>query len=280
MPVFLVTGRDRKGEAFRRRFEAPSANDLQIFLATRSLHVASVRALPLSSWPFSRVPFIMMIFPLFAWGVISFGGAVIGGGLTLLREQHNQTVYETLAREGVTVEGRVIARHQEVQRRGKPIPVVEYQYRDPRGFVQRGALVGRPGNASKGTHDLSLLPRTELNEGDPLVVVVHPETPLLHAPFALDEEFLARHQALVEARRDSVLLSLAGLALCAWLVWNVALRLGSQLEHSSNPRIVELTSGPSVLAEVHAQAPGDGEGAGETPYQSAGSAPRKSSNSL
>jgi len=254
MPVFLVSGRDRKGENFRRRFEAPSETDLQMFLSTRSLHATTLRALPLSSWPFSRIPFVMMIFPLFAWGVISFGGAVIGGGLTLLREQQNQRVYETLASEGVTVEGRVIALRQQAQRRGKPILLVEYQYRDPGGYVQRGALAGRPGNASKGIHDLSLLPDTELAEGDPLVVVVHPRTPLLHAPFDLDEGFLARHQALLDARRRSVLFSLAGLTVCAWLVWNVALRLGSQFEHSSDPRIVEITSGTSVLAEATLEA--------------------------
>lgn len=257
MSVFLVAGRDRKGEAFRRRFEAPTETDLTMFLSTRSLHATSVRALPLSSWPFSRIPFVMMIFPLFAWGVIGFGGAVIGGGVTLMRERQNQQVYEALARNGIRVDGRVVGRREEAQRRGKPIPVVEYQYRDPGGLVQRGELAGRPGNASKGTHDLSLLADVDLNEGDSLAVVMNPRAPLVHAPFNLDEEFLARHQALLEERMRAVMLSLAGLAACAWLVWNVALRLGSHFEHSSDPRIVELTSGASVLAEAGPQTPAE-----------------------
>lgn len=257
MSVFLVNGRDRKGEEFRRRFEAPSETDLTMFLSTRSLHATSVKALPLSTWPFSRVPFVMMIFPLFAWGVISFGGAVIGGGLTFMREQKNQQVYEALAREGVEVEGRVTGLREQTQRRGKPVPVVEYQYRDPGGFVHRGELVGQPGNASKGRHDLSLLPATSLTEGEPLPVVVNPQAPLMHAPFDLDEEFLARHQALLDARLRALMLSLAGLLACAWLVWNVALRLGSHFAHSSDPRIVELTSGRSVLAEEMPEAPAE-----------------------
>lgn len=249
MSVFLVSGRDRKGEAFRRRFEAPSENDLTMFLSTRSLHATSVRALPLSSWPFSRLPFVMMIFPLFAWGVISFGGAVVGGGLTLVREQKNQQVYEFLASDGAAVEGRVTGLREEPQRRGKPVPVIEYQYRDPGGLVHRGTLAARPGDASKGRHDLSLLADTGLAEGDLLDVTVNPQAPLMHAPFTLNEEFLARHRAMLDARLRALLLSLAGAVICAWLVWNVALRLGSHFEHSTDPRIVELTSGRSVLAE-------------------------------
>lgn len=257
MAVYLVHGRDRKGEAFRRRFEAPSETDLTMFLATRSLHPTSVRALPLSTWPFSRIPFVMMIFPLFAWGVISFGGALASGSLTLARERDNQQVYEMLAREGVAAEGRVRALREEPQRRGKPLPVIEYQYRDKDGWVHHGELMGKPGHVRKGRHDLSLLPATEMAEGDRLEVVVHPQTPLLHAPFALDEEFLARHEALLEARTRALLLSLAGFLICGWLVWNVGLRLGSQFEHSSDPRIVEIASGRSVLAEGTEEEPAE-----------------------
>lgn len=248
MPVFLVHGRDHKGKSFRSRFEAPSETDLAMFLSVRSLLTNSIKPMPLSSWPFSRLPFVIMIFPLFAWGVISFGGAVIGGGATYLQEQANHQVYEFLARDGVQVPGRVSGVRQEAQRRGKPITIVEYEYRDPAGLMHRGVLAGKPGNAKKGRHDLSLLPDRELAEGVQLGVTVDPQAPLVHAPFQLDEEFLARHAALLEHRLQRLGLSLAALLACAWLVWNTALRLGSQVEHSTAPRIVEFTSGRSVLA--------------------------------
>lgn len=257
MAVYVVHGRDHKGEAFRRRFEAPSETDLTMFLATRSLHASSIRPLPFSSWPFSRIPFMTMIFPLFAWGVISFGGAVASGGLTWMRERDNQHVYETLAREGVPAEGRVTALREQPQRKRKPLQVIEYQYRAGDGWVHRGELVGKPGHARKGRHDLSLLPATEVAEGDRLDVVVHPQTPLLHAPFSLDEQFLARHRALLEARVQALLLSLLGFVSCGWLVWNASLRLGSHFEHASDPRIVEISSGRSVLDDKTHEEPAE-----------------------
>lgn len=249
MPMYLVQGRDRQGETFRRRFEAPSESELTLFLSARSLQITSLTQLPLSSWPFSRIPFVAMLFPLFAWGVISFGGATVRGAWLLAQEQKNQEVYQLLARQAVPAEGRVMARREEAQRRGRPVTVLEYQYRDPAGLVHRGLLTSRPGNARQGQHELALLGNRELAEGDTLSVFVHPATPLLHAPFPLDEELFARHAALLRARQRAAAISLAALAACAWLVWNVGLRLGSQFEHSSDPRIVEISGAGSVLKE-------------------------------
>jgi hypothetical protein len=246
MPIFRVRGVNRWGRSFAVRFEAPSEHDLRAFLETERVQVEGIRRTPLSVWPFSRLPWMILVFPVLAWGLV---WSVTTGWWTALdfgREESNRAVYERLMEEGESVPG-VVSGERRVSLRGARRRQLEYTFRTPDGTQHRGRLVSLPGDVAAGRHDLRLLGGRPLQPGSPLTVTYLPEEPRVNAPFRVDAALLARQQESVRGERRRLGELLLAAPLLAWMVFNLVLRTGSHYEHGERPRIVQIVPGESVL---------------------------------
>jgi hypothetical protein len=73
--LFLVTGIDHAGQAFSGKFESSSQERLQTWMLENGVTVNTVSALPLTSGPYSKLPWLILAFPALAGLLIytSFG---------------------------------------------------------------------------------------------------------------------------------------------------------------------------------------------------------------
>jgi hypothetical protein len=248
MPIFRVRGVRRPGRSFTVRFEAPTEGDLRAMLDAEGVEVEAVRRVPCTAWPFSRLPWMILVLPLLCYGLSVCALRGVQSGLELRRETRTQAAYERLAREGVTTTGSITVERTVGAKHGSPRRELEYAFRCPDGSLQRGALVAGSGDVATGRHDLRLEGDAPLREGSELTVTYLRSQPSVHAPFVVDGALLARHRQVVggEWRKLGALLLLA--PLFAWMVFNVAMRTGSHYEHRERPRIVEIVQGDSLLA--------------------------------
>ena len=252
MPVFRVRGTSRWGERFRVRLEAPSETAARAALTAEAAQVEAVARLPLTWWPFSRLPWMILVFPILCYGVYWSGVLGVRAALDLGREAANRAAYERLAREGGRTAGTVTAAARRAQR-GLPGPNLEYRFVAPDGRERRGQLAPGAGDVAQGRHDLRLL-AAPVEPGATLTVTFVAAKPTLHAPFPVDAALLARFDRL-GAELRLLLARLAAVALgLSWMVWNVLVRTGGHLVLSERqPRIVLIAAGENPLV------PPDGE---------------------
>ena len=64
--LFLVRGIDHAGQVFSGRFESSSQERLQKWMLENGVTVNSVSALPLTSGPYSKLPWLILAFPALA----------------------------------------------------------------------------------------------------------------------------------------------------------------------------------------------------------------------
>jgi hypothetical protein len=69
--LFSVKGVDYAGRRFAGRFEAPSEHRLRNWMSDCEITVESIRALPLTSGPYSRFSWLILVFPVLA-GVVLY----------------------------------------------------------------------------------------------------------------------------------------------------------------------------------------------------------------
>jgi hypothetical protein len=250
MPVFRVRGTTRHGEPLSVRFEVPDEGNLQTWLATEQARAESVRRLPLTSWPFSRLPWMILVFPVLCYGLYLSGVQAVWSGLDLWREPATRRTYERLDRDGVTVSGAVTA-ERVVSLRGSRRRTLEYAFVAPGGSRQRGVLASLPGDVGVSRHDLRLAAAAPPVPGDELTVTVLPHTPAVHAPFPVDDRLFERFDELgLEVRRRLGFLAVLA-PVFAWMVWNVLIRTGNHYVLSaSGSRLVLITRGENPFGEL------------------------------
>jgi hypothetical protein len=249
MPVFRVRGRTRHGEPFSVRFEAPAESNLQAWLVAEQARAESVRQLPLTAWPFSRLPWMILVFPVLCYGLYLSAVQTVFSGLDLLREPVTRSAYERLAREGVTVTGAVTL-ERVVSLRGARRRTLEYAFVDPAGLRRQGLLAPIPGNLGASRHDLRLLPDALPAPGSEVTVTFLPDKPSIHAPFEVDDHLLERFDELSRVLRRGLGLLAALAPVLAWMVWNVLVRTGSHYVLSpSEPRLLLITRGENPFVE-------------------------------
>lgn len=249
MPVFRVRGTTGSGEPFSVRFEAPAEGNVQAWLASEQARADSLRQLPLTAWPFSRLPWMILVFPVLCYGLYLCAMQTVFSGLDLLREPATRSAYERLARDGVAVNG-VVTAERVVSLRGARQRILEYAFSDPAGSRRQGFLAPIPGDLAASRHDLRLLAGASPLPDSEVTVTVLPDEPSTHAPFGVDDRLLERFDALsLELRRG---LGVQGVLapLLAWMVWNVLVRTGSHFVLSpSEPRLVLITRGENPFVE-------------------------------
>jgi len=249
MPIFRVRGVTRVDEPFAVRFEAPAESNVQAWLAGEHARAESVRRLPLTAWPFSRLPWMILVFPVLCYGLYLSAVQTVYSGLDLLREPAVRGAYERLARDGVTAPG-VVTEERAVSMRGARRRTLEYAFQDPAGSSRRGTLAPIPGDIAESRHDLRLLAGEEAVAGGELTVTVVPDEPSIHAPFVVDDRLLERFEALSSELRRGVGVLAVLAPLLAWMVWNVLVRTGSHFVLSpSEPRLVLITRGENPFVE-------------------------------
>jgi|GEM_PF-5875392 len=64
--LFLVRGIDHAGQAFSGRFESSSQERLQKWMLENGVTVNTVSSLPLTSGPYSKLPWLILAFPALA----------------------------------------------------------------------------------------------------------------------------------------------------------------------------------------------------------------------
>jgi hypothetical protein len=250
MPIFRVQGRTRDGEPFSVRFEAPAESNLQAWLLVEQARAESVRQLPLTSSPFSRLPWMILVFPVLCYGLYLCAVQAVFSGLDLLREPVTRSAYERLARDGVTVTGAVTA-ERVVSLRGARRRTLEYAFVDPAGSRRQGLLAPIPGDLGGSRHDLRLLADALPAPGSQVTVTVLPDEPSIHAPFEVDDRLLDRFDEQSRILRRGLGLLAALAPLLAWMVWNVLIRTGSHFVLSpSEPRLVLITRGENPFVEA------------------------------
>jgi hypothetical protein len=249
MPIYRVRGVTRAGEPFKVRFEAPAESNVQGWLASEEARAESVRRLPLTAWPFSRLPWMILVFPVLCYGLYLCAAQAVFSGFDLLREPATRAVYERLARDGVTVPG-VVSAERVVSMRGARRRTLEYTFQDPAGSSRRGTLAPIPGDLAELRHDLRLLMGEPAVPGAELTVTVVPDEPSTHAPFVVDTGLLERFDALSHELRRGLGMLAALAPLLAWMVWNVLVRTGSHFVLSPEaPRLVLITRGDNPFVE-------------------------------
>jgi len=250
MPVFHVKGTTRRGKPFSVRFEAPAQSNLQGWCVSEQARVESVRQLPLTAWPFSRLPWMTLVFPVLCYGLYLCSAQAYWSGFDLWREPATRSAYVRLEREGVTVPGMVTA-ERFTHLRGARRRTLEYTFVDPTGSRRQGVLAPVPGDLGASRHDLRLLAGAPSTPGGGLTVTELPFEPSVNAPFRVDDHLLGRFDDLSRELRRRLGLLAALVPVLAWMVWNVLVRTGSHWVLSrSEPRLVLITRGENPFVEL------------------------------
>lgn len=236
--MFRVRGRTRWGEAFAVRFDAPDQRAVEAWLAAENATVERLLRLPLTSWPFPRVGFLILLFPVLAYGLFVMLAFALFLVVDLGRESTVSGFYAELAEHGVPSTGTVDGERRE-SIRGARRRVFDYAFVDPSGRRRVGRLAPLAGDPAAGRHDLRLLADPDLRVGQELVVTFFVDRTDVHAPFVVDAGLLARlDEQARERRRQSAKLAVA-IPVLAWLIWNLLIRTGSHFELSHDrPRLV------------------------------------------
>ncbi len=133
---------------------------------------------------------------------------------------------------------------RDTSRRGLRSRTVDYRFVDDRGGEHDGSLAPGPGHVAGGRHDLRLLAGLVPPVGAPLTVTYLAAEPAVHAPFAVDADLVARHAELCAELPGGLTRLALSLLVCAWMVGNFVVRLGSHYVLAAGPpRIVLLTRG-------------------------------------
>jgi hypothetical protein len=245
MPVFRARGRTRWGDAFAVRFEAPSERTVRAWLTTESAAVEELRQLPLTAWPLSmtRLPWLIFLFPLVGYGLFTTTVMSALVALDLSRVGPARSAYQRLAAAGATTVGTIIGERQ-TSLRGIRVRVLDYRFITADRRVHSGTLAPGPGHVADGRHDLRLVAGTTPALGAEVAVTYLPADPTLHAPFAVDDALLAHHAELSGHLPGQLAKLILAALVCAWLLRNFLVRLGSHYELSAGPpHIVLLTRG-------------------------------------
>lgn len=64
--LFSVKGVDYAGQGFAGRFDAPSEERLLNWMTESGIVLESISALPLTAGPYSRFPYLILVFPILA----------------------------------------------------------------------------------------------------------------------------------------------------------------------------------------------------------------------
>jgi hypothetical protein len=247
MPVFLVSGRDAAGLNFRNRFEAPHADILKVYLDHESVCVGGIRRIPLTTWPFIRFPWMIMVFPLLAFATIQLGVVLVGGCIDLSRNWSHYRIYGLLMANGLQVSGRIISRQSIMEKKGESRNRWQYTFTTTEGKIIRGSVEeGGRTDIGRQVFARDLLPAGKLDRGMDLIVLYDPTRPDRHVPFLLLPEFMTAQREDLAGKVRLLLGSFVIFLLLTWMVGNILIRLGYHMEHT--PTIMEYADGDRLIS--------------------------------
>lgn len=262
MSLFAAKGRDFSGAGFRTTFEARSEEELRAWAVAAGVRLEKVRTLPLTGGPWSRMPWLMPLWPVFAVLLLVTLLTLVRDVLAIERERGNVAVLSRLAREttypDALTTGIVSVRSFEegpLARNRRDL--FSYRYAVPTNSSIHHGLLGQEfTDAGQGRFQWDRFPsrdgKTTPTVGAQVDVVFMRAEPYLHAPTWSQSLLVAeakeagsewRRRALHAARIFPLLPALA------WVLWNILTRMGSPYEFPDFRlgRIVEFARGGRVV---------------------------------
>jgi len=236
VPIFRVGGVDAAGEPFqRRRFEAADEATLRTMLAGHGVTVESARHVALTSWPFVRHGWPILVWPLLAFFLLGACARLVVTGLVLGAVRAEHPVYEQLAREGRGAEAEV--KSVRADGRGRPFEWA-YAFEAGGGRVVTGILQRGFGSIRERRFDVALA-GAEPAVGQHFAVTFLGGAPEMHVPGRMDAGSIGKLDAAARTVLWQGVVAL-GVALgSAWAVRNILLRLGAHYWLDDDGTVIE-----------------------------------------
>ena len=222
MRLFRVSGVDAMDRPFRSGFEACNEHALRDYLTAHGVRIETVRAIPLTRWPFTRcilarvliwlfIPFLTLITALML-------PALVGN---LRAELGNESAYSDLAERGKQTAGETSAHVVPEELRRNRDEELTYRFKAPDGTVRYGTIVAGVSRLKKREHNFEFVRETP---GLKVTVTYLPDELHVHAPFVVDGAFLESHRQTIRWHVRVVIVAVVALIACLWMDYNLALR--------------------------------------------------------